>query len=86
MRCHANLAEKVKEKIEPLISSYIITSPEQKASERLIEQITLLEKSIVIIDEATGGVLQTLLDCLVPINGLNFMNKRIVLFISILVD
>lgn len=63
VRCTAEDVEHIKAIIEPLVLSHVIASPEQKASERLRQTIEHMQKPIVIIDEATGGLLQTLLQC-----------------------
>jgi nicotinamide-nucleotide amidase len=61
VRCHETLVDAVKSIIDPLVAPYVIASPEQKASECLKEMIIDQSLPMVIIDKATGGVLQTLL-------------------------
>ncbi len=61
VRCIAALADVVKHIVEPLIAPHIIASPSLKASERLRLRIEQLQQPIVILDDATGGILQTLL-------------------------
>lgn len=61
VRCSAEQVETIKSIIEPLIRPHIIASPEQKASERLRQTIEKMRVPITIIDDATGGVMQTLL-------------------------
>ena len=61
VRCHAADADLIRQLIEPLIAPHIIAPPEQKASERLRAAIELMTFPMVIIDDVTGGVLQTLL-------------------------
>lgn len=61
VRCKSHLIETVKQIIEPIIAPHIIATPEQKASELLHKTILESEIPIAIIDEATGGVLQTLI-------------------------
>ena len=61
VRCQEEQVALVKQIIEPLVESYIIAPPEQKASERLRLRIDELQVPIVIIDDVTGGILQTLL-------------------------
>lgn len=61
VRCLPADVTQVKQIIDPLVADYIIASPEQKASEHLQERIEQLKLMINIHDEATGGVLQTLL-------------------------
>ena len=62
VRCRSNQVEKINHIIQPLIESHVIASPEQKASECLSQRIALIQEPIAIIDDVTGGVLQTLLD------------------------
>jgi len=59
--CHQDDISTVKQIIDPMVKPYIIASPEQRASERLQSVIEQLQQSIVITDEATGGLLQTLI-------------------------
>jgi nicotinamide-nucleotide amidase len=59
--CENQLVKRVKEIIEPLVAPHIITTIEQKASERLYEIIVKTQVPIAIIDEVTGGILQTLI-------------------------
>ena len=61
VRCEALTAEQVKQIVDPLVASYIISPPKRKASQLLREQLVLMNKSVSIIDRATGGVLETLL-------------------------
>lgn len=61
VRCEASVVDKVKQSVEPLVRAYIISPPKQKASQMLREQLKRTKKSIVIIDKATGGVLETVL-------------------------
>ena len=59
--CKSHLVEAVKQIVEPIFAPYIIATPEQKASESLHELISKLQTPIAIVDEVTGGILQTLL-------------------------
>lgn len=59
--CKSSLVEKVKQIMEQLVSPYLIATPEQKASERLYEAIVSNQIPIAIIDEVTGGLLQSLI-------------------------
>ncbi|MBA2709501.1 MAG: competence/damage-inducible protein A [Tatlockia sp.] len=59
--CESHLIDIVKERIEPLVKPHIISTVEQKASERLYKSIANNKLSIAIIDEVTGGLLQTLI-------------------------
>lgn len=61
VRCKASDMARVKQIVEPLIKPHIIASIEQKASERLCWMIGHLKKPIIILDDVTGGILQTLI-------------------------
>jgi nicotinamide-nucleotide amidase len=61
VRCIPKYEQHVRTIIEPLVAPYIIASPEYKASDRLRERLEHLNEPVLVIDEATGGVLQTLL-------------------------
>lgn len=61
VRCEPNHAMKIKQIVEPLVLPHFIAPPEQKASERLCLLIEQLRKTIVIIDDVTGGALQRLI-------------------------
>ncbi|KTD23806.1 Competence damage inducible protein CinA [Legionella lansingensis] len=61
VRCKEHLISKVKQRIEPLIAPHLIATVEKKASEQLQEKILQLKQPISIIDEATGGLLQTII-------------------------
>lgn len=61
VRCKNELAEQVKQIIEPIFAPYLIATPEQKASERLLKLINKIQKPIAIIDDVTGGILQSLI-------------------------
>ena len=61
VRCGANIVEGVKQMIDPLLAPYIISPPKQKASTLLRSHLLALGRSVVIIDKATGGILETLL-------------------------
>ena len=50
----------MKQIIDPILAPHIIASVEKKASEKLHELILEMNQPITIIDEVTGGVLQTL--------------------------
>lgn len=62
VRCKKEVMQQVQERIEPILAPHIIASPEKKASEQLRERVQQLDQPIAIIDEATGGLLQTLLE------------------------
>ncbi|CDZ77724.1 Exported protein 10 [Legionella massiliensis] len=59
--CKKPLVETVKQILEPIIAPHIIATPEQKASEYLYEAIAKIQIPISIVDEVTGGILQTLI-------------------------
>ncbi|ARG98162.1 competence/damage-inducible protein A [Legionella micdadei] len=61
VRCKNHLMGTVKQIVESIAAPYLIATPEQKASERLLETIPKLKIPISIVDEATGGILQTLI-------------------------
>ena len=61
VRCNDSEIDNVRQIIEPLVSPHIIAPPEQKASERLCWLIAHLQKPIIILDDVTGGILQTLI-------------------------
>jgi molybdopterin-biosynthesis enzyme MoeA-like protein len=61
VRCTSDLVEKIKTIIDPLLSPHIITSTDKKASDKLRELIISNNEPLTIIDEVTGGLLQTLL-------------------------
>jgi molybdenum cofactor synthesis domain-containing protein len=61
VRCSSELVDKVKAIINPILSPHIIASVEQKASDNLRDLVLSNNEPISIIDEVTGGLLQTLL-------------------------
>jgi nicotinamide-nucleotide amidase len=61
VRCTQNLVEEIKQVIDPLLAPHIIASIDKKASDKLREFILNINHPITIIDEATGGLLETLL-------------------------
>lgn len=61
VRCKNDQQEEIKQIIEPLVLPHIIATVEQKASERLCRKIEQIQEPIVILDDVTGGLLQTLL-------------------------
>ena len=75
VRCQKSLINCVKAIIEPLVAPHIIATPEKKASEQLAEYIGEKKISIVIIDNATGGTLQTLIQCPENFRYLTFYRK-----------
>jgi hypothetical protein len=75
VRCGKAEINKVKERIEPLVSPHIIAPPEQKASERLQQLIVQSPHPITILDEVTGGLLQRLIQYPGNHHQLHFFNK-----------
>lgn len=61
VRCRQELVAQVKTIIDPIVAPHIISIADKKASDTLRELISNWNKPITIIDEATGGLLQTLL-------------------------
>ncbi|MBA2650428.1 MAG: competence/damage-inducible protein A [Legionella sp.] len=61
VRCKPTLIPAVKAIIDPILHPHCITTGSKKASEQLLDLIVSMKQSITIIDEATGGLLQTLL-------------------------
>jgi nicotinamide-nucleotide amidase len=61
VRCKPELIDTVHQKINPILAPHIIAPVHQKASDLLRERILELNQTVTIIDEATGGLLQTLL-------------------------
>ncbi|MGQ3888043.1 competence/damage-inducible protein A [Legionella sp. CNM-1927-20] len=55
------LVETITKILWPIISPHLITKTEKKASEELVEFIQKWQKPLVILDEATGGLLQSLI-------------------------
>lgn len=85
VRCEQHDEAKVKAVVDPLVASYIISPPEHKASTRLRDKLRNMSESVVIIDNVTGGVLQTLLHKPETHHVLHFYDKddcRIKFYIS----
>lgn len=61
VRCDEKNAAKVKHIIEPIVAPHIIATTHKRASECLAHTIEELQVPIVIIDDVTGGALQTLI-------------------------
>lgn len=61
VRCRAELVDEIKSIIDPILAPHIISPVEKKASELLKDLILQLNEPVSIVDEATGGLLQTLL-------------------------
>lgn len=62
VRCKPEIVDKVKHIIDPILAPHIISSIDKKASDALREHLVKLNKPITIIDEATGGLLQIVLN------------------------
>lgn len=76
VRCESHLLESIKQKIDPIIQPLIITTPDKKASECLLEKINAMKEPISIVDEVTGGVLQTLIFHPSNFNHLYFSDNK----------
>ncbi|MCL5272992.1 MAG: competence/damage-inducible protein A [Gammaproteobacteria bacterium] len=61
VRCTSELVQKIKAIVDPILAPHIIASVEQKASDKLRDLVLSKNEPITIIDEVTGGLLQTLL-------------------------
>ena len=61
VRCRPNLESTVKAIVDPLVAQHCISSYDKKASEELVELILKVDQPLTIVDEVTGGLLQTLL-------------------------
>lgn len=59
--CDPRVVERIRQIIDPLVAPYVICPPKQKASQLLRERLNHVHKTVVILDKATGGVLETLL-------------------------
>ncbi|MGC1181778.1 competence/damage-inducible protein A [Legionella sp.] len=61
VRCQKEVVDKVKSIIDPIVIPHIISPIDKKASDVLREYLLELTTPITIIDEVTGGLLQTVL-------------------------
>lgn len=61
VRCHADLVDQVTQRIAPLVAPYLIATPQLRASEKLSNWLVNSGEQVEVIDEVTGGLLQTLL-------------------------
>jgi len=61
VRCSESMVEPIKNIIDPILAPHIISPIDKKASDSLRELIVQLDEPITIVDEATGGLLQSLL-------------------------
>lgn len=76
VRCKPEVADKVKAIIDPIIEPHCITINNKKASASLYELIRSKQLSMTIIDEATGGVLEGLINKPETHNLVRFNNLR----------
>ncbi len=72
VRCDASNVELVRQCVEPFVMPHVIAPPEQKASERLCDMMERLQVPTVILDDVTGGLLQTLVQRPSNYNHLTF--------------
>lgn len=61
VRCTNDLVETAKTIVDPILAPHIIATTDKKASDKLRDLILSINEPINIIDEATGGLLQSLL-------------------------
>jgi nicotinamide-nucleotide amidase len=61
VRCTHDLVEDIKQVVDPLLAPHIIASTDSKASANLRELILKINEPITILDQATGGFLESLL-------------------------
>ncbi len=61
VRCKPDLVDEIKKVVEPLLAPHLIASIEEKASDKLRNLILTINEPITIIDEVTGGLLESLL-------------------------
>lgn len=61
VRCTSERVEEAKNIVDPILAPHIIATTDKKASEKLRDLVLSINEPISIIDEATGGLLQTLL-------------------------
>ena len=76
VRSRADELLHIEDIIRPLVLPYVIAQPDEKASERLCRVISELKIPIVIIDEVTGGLLQTLIQRPSNYPWLNFCERE----------
>lgn len=61
VRCNPRDEMTIKQRIDPLVAPFIISPVKQRASDCLRQKIDSLTQPITIVDDVTGGLLQTLL-------------------------
>jgi len=59
--CTSSQVDQVKALVDPLVAAHIISLPKQKASQQLRQRLRTLPYRLVINDQATGGMLESLL-------------------------
>lgn len=59
--CSPPLSNTIKAIVEPLLAPYIIASIDKTASEKLRDDIIYWQKPITLLDDVTGGILQSLI-------------------------
>ncbi len=62
VRCRPHEISKVKEIVDPILAPHIIASVDKKASDKLRDLIISQDEPITILDEVTGGLLESLLN------------------------
>lgn len=72
VRCAKEVVNQVKTIIDPILAPHIISPVDKKASDVLRDYLIEKNESLTIIDEATGGLLQTLLTKTQTYQLLNF--------------
>ena len=55
------LVETITRLLQPIIEPHLLTQSGKKASEKLVELIQRRQKPVIIVDEVTGGLLQSLI-------------------------
>lgn len=74
--CSPTDVQQVEQIINPIVTPHIIAPPDEKASARLRQLLETLSEPILIIDEATGGRLQTLIQHPKNNNNVYFHEKE----------
>lgn len=76
VRANSQWLEAIKNIVEPIIAPYYIATTEKKASDALYEAIVQWQMPITIIDEVTGGLLQSLIQRPQSKSLLSFHNQK----------
>ena len=61
VRCTDDLVEDIKNIVDPILAPHIIATTDKKASDKLYDLILSINQPITIIDEVTGGLLESIL-------------------------